>query len=452
MVFLLFNGNDRVTENPKPQNQNEKKTQKIKTEAAVEPQIVSLNVGGSLFSTTTSTLLNVPTTFFPEMLKKPPGPQGWYFIDRTPENFHIILEYLRNGVIQDLDPERLSIASELNYFGFQSFIHNENLPYNINYINILKVTDLNKREFSNFIKFKSQFTGCKLSNIGKQLLSLLCPKSDIKILNTKGEVKFILKNHVFQNEPFVGYTNDHFITAEKSQVIVWKKSSGNEYSKASTFDILKNYPKINMPEYCTHLVNSAVMTPNGVFAFCYSKVLKIVPATKYMETRNVQCKDLMEFSDGTFANVFSHEISYFDINGEYVSSVKNGRFQNIQFYDGIIFYLVAPGKILIIDSNHRFELDTKGLVEGGLFKLFIVNGKTFFYSGIFLFVFEKENVKKIQMPFKNIQLEDGSFASVEPSQIKVYDLKGKCPNTLVSLSGPFTDEDLLFFQIYKNQK
>jgi hypothetical protein len=65
MVFLLFNRNARVTENSKPQNQNEK-TQKIKTEADVEPQIVSLNVGGYLFSTTTSTLLNVQTTFFSE--------------------------------------------------------------------------------------------------------------------------------------------------------------------------------------------------------------------------------------------------------------------------------------------------------------------------------------------------------------------------------------------------
>jgi hypothetical protein len=302
------------------------------------------------------------------------------------------LEYLRNGVIQDLDPQRLSIVSELNYFGFQSFIHIDNLPLNIymNYENILKVTDLNKREFLNFIKFKSQFTGCKLSNIGKQLLSLLCPKSDIKILNTKGEVKFILKNHVFQNEPFVCYTNDHFITVEKSQVIVWKKSSGNEYSTSSTFDILKIYPNIHIPL----IVNSAVMTPNGVFAFCFLNVLKIVPATKYMETRNVQCNNLMEFSDGKFANVYSDEISYFDVNGEYVSSEKNSRFY--QFYNGIVFTLVAPGKILIIDSNHRFELDTKGLVEDRLFKFFIVNGKSFFYSGSFLFVFEKEIVKRIQ--------------------------------------------------------
>eukprot|EP01006_Ploeotia_vitrea_P024006 TRINITY_DN56709_c0_g1_i1.p1 TRINITY_DN56709_c0_g1~~TRINITY_DN56709_c0_g1_i1.p1 ORF type:complete len:286 (-),score=22.48 TRINITY_DN56709_c0_g1_i1:84-821(-) len=62
---------------------------------------VVLNVGGKRFTTTRSTLLSETDSFFYGMISsgvwKPDPHTGEYFINRNPQFFHEILEYLRRG-------------------------------------------------------------------------------------------------------------------------------------------------------------------------------------------------------------------------------------------------------------------------------------------------------------------------------------------------------------------
>eukprot|EP01080_Neovahlkampfia_damariscottae_P006290 gene6290-10297_t len=68
------------------------------TVPAEDDDIVKLNVGGKLFITTKSTLFNVDNSL-KSMLQSgnfKPDLDGAYFIDRSPEYFPLILDYLRN--------------------------------------------------------------------------------------------------------------------------------------------------------------------------------------------------------------------------------------------------------------------------------------------------------------------------------------------------------------------
>ncbi|RUS29600.1 BTB/POZ protein [Jimgerdemannia flammicorona] len=64
-----------------------------------DDEIVHLNVGGKLFVTKRSSLLSVPNTFFHDLLAShiPLRLDGNFFIDRDPEPFKYILNYLRRG-------------------------------------------------------------------------------------------------------------------------------------------------------------------------------------------------------------------------------------------------------------------------------------------------------------------------------------------------------------------
>eukprot|EP00005_Dracoamoeba_jomungandri_P011667 CAMPEP_0174267264 /NCGR_PEP_ID=MMETSP0439-20130205/33022_1 /TAXON_ID=0 /ORGANISM="Stereomyxa ramosa, Strain Chinc5" /LENGTH=379 /DNA_ID=CAMNT_0015354663 /DNA_START=27 /DNA_END=1163 /DNA_ORIENTATION=+ len=91
---------------------------------------VKLNVGGKLFETTSTTLINrEPLSFlaamfsgsFPDQVDK----EGYYFIDRDGEYFGVLLNYLRTGHIaidhEDIQQKR-SILREAAFFGFQGVI------------------------------------------------------------------------------------------------------------------------------------------------------------------------------------------------------------------------------------------------------------------------------------------------------------------------------------------
>jgi len=66
-------------------------------------EIINLNVGGTKFSTSKQTLIATPDTFFTSMLSgrinTHRDESGAIFIDRDPEQFRIILNYLRNRTI-----------------------------------------------------------------------------------------------------------------------------------------------------------------------------------------------------------------------------------------------------------------------------------------------------------------------------------------------------------------
>jgi hypothetical protein len=74
------------------------------------PNIITLNIGGTKFTTALSTLTSHKDTFFDALLSgKFPltkEPDGSIFIDRSPTYFGTILEYLRDGPKWTLDTEK----------------------------------------------------------------------------------------------------------------------------------------------------------------------------------------------------------------------------------------------------------------------------------------------------------------------------------------------------------
>lgn len=86
--------------------------------------VVTLNVGGTKFETTRQTLLNDPRSMLAKMFD-PVSPlqpgvmrDGAYFIDRDPNYFRIVLNYLRSGqLIIDSSISLEAIKLEASYFG-----------------------------------------------------------------------------------------------------------------------------------------------------------------------------------------------------------------------------------------------------------------------------------------------------------------------------------------------
>eukprot|EP01006_Ploeotia_vitrea_P022771 TRINITY_DN55192_c0_g1_i1.p2 TRINITY_DN55192_c0_g1~~TRINITY_DN55192_c0_g1_i1.p2 ORF type:complete len:147 (-),score=21.20 TRINITY_DN55192_c0_g1_i1:296-736(-) len=87
-------------------------------------KIVSLNVGGTHFETTERTLLKEKETFFWAMLHsgewKPDDKDDGYFIDRSPQLFSHILDYLRDTKVPDweqLSPDAIKeLQTEFDFY------------------------------------------------------------------------------------------------------------------------------------------------------------------------------------------------------------------------------------------------------------------------------------------------------------------------------------------------
>ena len=88
---------------------------------------VVLNVGGSFFTTTESTLTRYSDTFFTGLLRnqnhgyssqeRPPAPP---FIDRDPTHFRLILNFMRDGVVlkPESDKETAELMMEASFYGY----------------------------------------------------------------------------------------------------------------------------------------------------------------------------------------------------------------------------------------------------------------------------------------------------------------------------------------------
>ena len=75
--------------------------QQMSKAAAQAKNKIKLDIGGTIFATSKSTLLSFEDSFFGAMLNSGiflPGDDGTYFIDRSPLLFHHIIEYMRSGV------------------------------------------------------------------------------------------------------------------------------------------------------------------------------------------------------------------------------------------------------------------------------------------------------------------------------------------------------------------
>ena len=88
---------------------------------------VTLNVGGSFFTTTESTLTRYSDTLFTGLLRnqnhdylsqeRPPAPP---FIDRDPTHFRLILNFMRDGVVlkPESDKETAELMMEASFYGY----------------------------------------------------------------------------------------------------------------------------------------------------------------------------------------------------------------------------------------------------------------------------------------------------------------------------------------------
>jgi len=91
-------------------------------------RIVKLNIGGTIFTTSLSTLTS-QETFFSAMLSGSfdivEDENGAYFIDRDPRNFHLILNYLRGQEIffDDLSPMQIKeLASDCQFYQVEGLL------------------------------------------------------------------------------------------------------------------------------------------------------------------------------------------------------------------------------------------------------------------------------------------------------------------------------------------
>jgi len=82
---------------------------------------IALDVGGTKFTTSKSTLLSAKGSFFEAMLSSghwKPEADGSFFIDRDPKFFPIILNFLRMGkVLPNIDPNSIDeLEAELDFY------------------------------------------------------------------------------------------------------------------------------------------------------------------------------------------------------------------------------------------------------------------------------------------------------------------------------------------------
>eukprot|EP01006_Ploeotia_vitrea_P008518 TRINITY_DN20389_c0_g1_i1.p1 TRINITY_DN20389_c0_g1~~TRINITY_DN20389_c0_g1_i1.p1 ORF type:complete len:307 (+),score=27.06 TRINITY_DN20389_c0_g1_i1:89-1009(+) len=90
---------------------------------------VSLDIGGTVFNTTEETLIKEKESFFSAMLRsgqwKPDQETGQYFIDRSPQMFGILLDYLRGGKVRKMCDltynEREMLKDDLDFYGISTF-------------------------------------------------------------------------------------------------------------------------------------------------------------------------------------------------------------------------------------------------------------------------------------------------------------------------------------------
>jgi len=95
---------------------------KMKENAEKAKTIINLKIGGPIFTTSKSTLLKFEGSYFHTLLgsdRWKPEEDGCYFVDRSPEYFKYLMEYMRTGT---LETEGLSqkdidhIHSDFDYY------------------------------------------------------------------------------------------------------------------------------------------------------------------------------------------------------------------------------------------------------------------------------------------------------------------------------------------------
>ena len=94
-------------------------------------KIISLNVGGSIFTTTVATLTQYPDSMLAAMFdpesERPPAvtdKEGNFFIDRDPKPFEVILSFLRSARLREnlLSCTLEEVEWEADYYGLKELL------------------------------------------------------------------------------------------------------------------------------------------------------------------------------------------------------------------------------------------------------------------------------------------------------------------------------------------
>ena len=93
-------------------------------------EVISLNVGGTIFATSVATLTQYPNSMLGAMFdpesERPPARkdgQGNYFIDRDPEPFKVVLSFLRTARLTNPCGCTLEqLECEADYFGLEELL------------------------------------------------------------------------------------------------------------------------------------------------------------------------------------------------------------------------------------------------------------------------------------------------------------------------------------------
>ena len=97
-------------------------------EEEIPSRVISLNVGGTSFATTRQTLMKYPDSLLAKICSTDvhvaKDSNGAYFIDRDPELFRLILNYLRTGYLRKLPPNHNleDLEIEADYFGLSELL------------------------------------------------------------------------------------------------------------------------------------------------------------------------------------------------------------------------------------------------------------------------------------------------------------------------------------------
>lgn len=171
--------------------------------------LVTLNVGGTRFTTTTETLLGPDTTesIFVPLLSGGFAKEQEVFFDRSPVKFAFILEYLRTGNLDSLPMgcSWTSLAREAKYFGLT------NLEVAINE----HICDLNhglEQTFEFEIDVKDATPSIhrisvKANRIDRMVIMEFVGEIDIKTPNFTREVVQIIPPASFLQSPFAPSRN-----------------------------------------------------------------------------------------------------------------------------------------------------------------------------------------------------------------------------------------------------
>lgn len=92
---------------------------KIEQNAKKASEKVVLDVGGQTFATCKETMTAIEGSYFDVMVTRWASSDGHYFIDRSPDHFERILDYLRTKIfyIDDLTPhEQAKLEEDFEYF------------------------------------------------------------------------------------------------------------------------------------------------------------------------------------------------------------------------------------------------------------------------------------------------------------------------------------------------